>query len=115
MGILDEFLTKSSNADEAFAGFGAFCENVQLPGQLFALGTILVGFTGDAGNEAGWHRSDRYRGKYIVKWGDEFSFNDLDSDIVDKTLQCDLFTNVAKLTSGSIEVGEDKEGKPATL
>jgi hypothetical protein len=88
--MLGGFLTKSSDADESFAGFRAFCENIQLSGQLLALGTVFLRFTSDAGNETGWHGSDRYWGKYIVEWGDELGFDDFDSDIVDESFQCDL-------------------------
>jgi hypothetical protein len=57
--MLGGSLTKSSDADEAFAGFRALHENVQLSGQLFALDASLLRFTSDAGNEVGGHRSDR--------------------------------------------------------
>jgi hypothetical protein len=63
---LGGFLTKSSNANEPFAGFRAFCENIQLSGQLLALGAGFLRFTSDASNETGWHGTDRYGGKYIV-------------------------------------------------
>ena len=82
---LGEFLTKDSDADEPFAGFGAFHENIQLSGQLFALGANLLRFTSDASHEVGGHRSDSYRRKDIVKWGNELGLDDFDCDIVDET------------------------------
>ncbi len=88
---LGEFLTKNSDADEAFAGLGAFRENIQLSGQLFALGAIFLGFASDASHEVGGHRSDSDGRKDIVKWRDELRFDDFDSDIVDETFQSNLF------------------------
>jgi hypothetical protein len=114
--MLGGSLTKSSDADKAFAGFRALHENVQLSGQLFALDASLLRFTSDAGNEVGRHRSDRDRGKDIVKWGDELGFDDFDSDIVDKTLQGDLFKPATKLVRGSIGGRRGcEEGEQATL
>jgi hypothetical protein len=63
---LGEFLTKDSDADEAFASFRAFHKNVQLSGQLFALGVILFRFASDASHEVRGHGSGSYRGKDIV-------------------------------------------------
>lgn len=88
---LGEFLTKNSDADEAFAGFGAFYENIQLFGQLFALGAIFLRFASDAIHKVGGHRSDSDRRKDIVKWRDELRFDDFDSDVVDETFQSNLF------------------------
>ena len=96
------FLTKSTDADEAFASFRAFHENIQLFGQLLALGAILLRFTSDASNKVGRHRGDRYRRKDIAKWRDELGFDNLDSDIVDETFQSNL---VKHLASGLIEEG----------
>ena len=64
-----DFLTKDSNANEALAGFKAFHENGQLSGQLFALGTVLLRFTSDAGHEGSRHKSDSNRRKDIMKRG----------------------------------------------
>jgi hypothetical protein len=51
-----------------------------------------------------------------VKWGDELGFDDFDSDIVDKTLQGDLFKRATKLTRGSIGGRRGcEEGEQATL
>ena len=81
---LGGFLTKNSNADKAFAGFGAFYENIQLFGQLFALGAIFLRFASDASHKVGGHRSDSDRRKDIVKWRDKLRFNDFDSNVVDE-------------------------------
>jgi len=92
---LGGFLTKSTDADEAFASFRAFHENIQLFGQLLALGAILLRFTSDASNKVG-------RRKDIAKWRDELGFDNFDSDIVDETFQSNL---VKHLASGLIEEG----------
>ncbi len=114
---LVEFLTKTSDADESFAGFRTFHENIQLSGQLFALGTILLGFTSDAGHEVGWHGRDRNRGKDIVEWGDELGFDDFDSDIVHETFQGNLIKRATQLTMRSTEVEENVKkgnGRPCS-
>ena len=109
---LGEFRTKDSDTDKAFAGFRVFHENVQLSGQLFVLGAILLRFTSDASHEVGGHRSDSYRRKYIVKWGNELGLDDFDSDIVDETFQGNLFKHKTELARGAIEEGTRyKEGK----
>lgn len=64
--MLGEFLTKYSDADEAFAGFRAFHKNVQLFGQLFALGAILFRFASDASHKVRGYGSCSYGGKNIV-------------------------------------------------
>jgi hypothetical protein len=83
--VINWLLTKDSDADEAFASFGAFRKNIQLFVQFFAQGAILLRFTSDASHEGGRHRSDSYGRKYFVKWGNELGLDDFDGDIVDET------------------------------
>ena len=47
------YLTKESNADKALTGIRAFVEDVKLLGQLFTLGTVLLGFTSYARHKLG--------------------------------------------------------------
>jgi hypothetical protein len=95
------FLTKYSHADEALAGFRAFHENVQLFGQLVALGVVLLRFTSDAGHEVGGYGSDSNRRKDIMELGDELGFDDFDSDIIDETFQSNLSTYTTRSARGS--------------
>jgi hypothetical protein len=83
-------LTKESNADEALTGIRAFNEDVKLLSQLFALGTVLLGFTSHARHEVGGHSRDSYGSEDTAEWGDELRFDYFDSDVVDEAFQSNL-------------------------
>ena len=84
------YLTKESNANKALTGIRAFREDVKLLGQLFTLGTVLLGFTGHARHEVGGHSRDSYWSEDTAERGDELSFNYFDGDVVDEAFQSNL-------------------------
>jgi hypothetical protein len=83
-------LTKESNADEALTGIRASSEDVKLLGQLFTLGTVLLGFTSHARHELGGHSRDSYGSKDTAERGDKLRFDYFDGDVVDEAFQSNL-------------------------
>jgi hypothetical protein len=83
-------LTKESNADEALTGIRASSEDVKLLGQLFTLGTVLLGFTSHARHELGGHSRDSYGSEDTAERGDELRFDYFDGDVVDEAFQSNL-------------------------
>jgi len=83
-------ITQESNADEALTGIGAFGEDVKLLGQLFTLGTVLVGFTRYARHELSGHSRDIYKGEYAAEQGDKLRFDYFNGHIVDEAFQSNL-------------------------
>jgi hypothetical protein len=83
-------LTKEPNADEALTGIRAFRQDVKLLGQLFTLGTVLLGFTSHARHEVGGHSRDSYGSEDTAEGGDELCFDYFDGDVVDEAFQSNL-------------------------
>ena len=77
--------TKESDADEALTGVRASCEDLELLGQLFTLGTVLFGFTSHARYEVCGHSRYSYGSKDTANPGDELRFDHLDGHVVDET------------------------------
>ena len=83
-------LTKDSDADEALTGLRAFCEDVKLLGQLFTLGTILLGFTSHACHEVGGNCRDSYWCEDTAERRDELCFDCFVGDVIDEAFQSNL-------------------------
>jgi hypothetical protein len=83
-------LTKEPNADEALTGIRAFRQDVKLLGQLFTLGTVLLGFTSHARHEVGGHSRDSYGSEDTAEWGDELRLDYFDGDIINEAFQSNL-------------------------
>jgi hypothetical protein len=106
---LDVCLTKKSNADEPFTGIRSLHKDVELLGQLFALGSVLLGFAGDARHKVVGHSSDSYGSEDIAKRGDKLGFDGFDSNVVDETFQSNLYKHIKGLAKDNKGQGRIEE------
>jgi hypothetical protein len=86
-----------------FTSVRAFSEDVKLLGQLFTLGTDLLGFSSQARHEVSGHNRGSYRSEDTAEQGDELRFDYFDGDVVDETFQSNLYSHdgVSKGDNGS--------------
>jgi hypothetical protein len=76
--------------DKPLARLQATLQHLNLLGELVALGTYLFGFSSNARDLIGRHLKDRDRGQDGIQGRDQFGLNNLNSYIIDETLQRNL-------------------------